>query len=128
MKERYEILVIDDEPSVADALMLILEDRGYRVVVAKTGREAIEQSERNEFCLTITDLRLPDMTGFDVLHAIRRQNPQHQAILSTSHTTPEVFAEARDIGSVAVLPKPFQPSEILQLITDALAVCESLRR
>ncbi|HEX8475111.1 MAG TPA: response regulator [Pyrinomonadaceae bacterium] len=128
MKEIHEILVIDDEPSVADALMLILEDRGYRVVVAKTGREAIEHSERKEFCLTITDFRLPDMTGFDVLHAIRRRNPQHQAILITSHSTPEVFAEARDIGAITVLPKPFLPSEILQLITDALAACQSLRR
>lgn len=120
-KEPRGILVIDDEPSVADALKLILEDDGYAVVVARTGREGIEHARRTDFSLTITDLRLPDMTGLDVLDALCREDAKRRVILITSHGTPEVFRAAAICGAVGVLPKPFQPSEILQLIADALA-------
>lgn len=121
MKEKARILVVDDEPSVADALRLILEDQGYSVVVATTGREGIEQARASSFNLVITDLRLPDMTGLDVLKILCEQDPRCPAILISAHATPEVCAQALAGGAVGVLPKPFAPSEILRLITKALA-------
>ncbi|HYP52531.1 MAG TPA: response regulator, partial [Pyrinomonadaceae bacterium] len=64
---RPRILVIDDEESVRDALTLILEDEGFTVVSASAGREGIELARGSVFDLTITDLRLPDISGLDVL-------------------------------------------------------------
>ncbi|HYG11433.1 MAG TPA: response regulator [Pyrinomonadaceae bacterium] len=120
-EQRGEVLVIDDEPSIAEALKMILEDSNYRVSIALTGRDGIEQARRGQFCLTITDLRLPDMTGFDIIDAICRDKPESLFILITSHGSEEVLAEAQNCGVAGFLLKPFPPSEILQLVASTLA-------
>ena len=116
----YRVLIIDDEPSVADALRVILEDEGFAVVVAANGRDGIEQARRAPFSVTVTDLRLPDMDGLEVIGAFREGGLGGAAILITSHGTPDTFARARDLGVVGVIAKPFPPSDILRLIAAAL--------
>lgn len=119
-KQRGEVLIIEDELSVADALKMILEDNGYGVTLALTGREGIEEACRGQFCLTITDVGLTDMTGFDVIKAICLQKPRSRFIIITSSRSQESLAEARSCGAAGVLLKPFLPSEILQLISITL--------
>jgi DNA-binding NtrC family response regulator len=114
------VLVIDDEPSVADALRVILEDEGFAVVVAANGRDGIAEARRAPFSVTVTDLRLPDMNGLEVLDAFREGGLGGAAILITSYGTPEIFARANDLGVIGVIAKPFLPSEILRLIAAAL--------
>ncbi|HEY9282733.1 MAG TPA: response regulator [Pyrinomonadaceae bacterium] len=114
------VLVIDDEPSVADALRVILEDEGFAVVVAANGRDGIAAARSAAFSVTVTDLRLPDMDGLEVLGAFRAGGLGGAAILITSHGTPEIHARAHDLGVVGVIAKPFLPSELLQLIAAAL--------
>ena len=114
------ILVIEDEPSVADALRLVLEDQGYEVIVAASGREGISQARRARFGVTITDLRLPDVDGLNVIRAVREADEGAAVILATSHGTPEIFAQALACGAVGVIAKPFLPSEIIQLVAAAL--------
>ena len=116
-----KILVIDDETSVRDALRMILEDEGFEVVSASRGVEGVELARRSRFDLTITDLRLPDMSGLDVLSAVRFAHGGGRAILISAHATREVCAEARTRGAVGVLHKPFPPSEILRHVAGALA-------
>jgi DNA-binding NtrC family response regulator len=121
------VLVIDDEPSVADALRVILEDQGFAVVVAANGRDGIAQARRAAFTVTVTDLRLPDMDGLEVIGAFREGGLGGVVILITSYGTPEIFARASDLGVAGVISKPFVPSELLQLIAAALegrAACE----
>src|SRR5687767_3329061 len=114
------VLVVDDEPSVADALRVILEDEGFAVAVAATGREAIEQASRSAFRVTITDLRLPDMDGLEVISAFREVGVGGACILISSYGTPEITARALDLGAVGFISKPFRPSDILQLVAAAL--------
>ena len=116
-----QVLVIDDEPSVADALRIILEDQGFVVVVAATGREGIEQSRRVAFGVIVTDLRLPDADGLDVIDAVRAGGGAVPVILITSHLTEEICEQARVRGVECVAAKPFVPAEIIRLITAALA-------
>ena len=118
--ETARVLVIEDEPSVADALRVILEDKGFAVVVAANGRDGIEQALRAPFSVTVTDLRLPDMDGLEVIGVFREGGLGGAAILITSHGTPDIFARARDLGAFGVIAKPFLPSEILRLIAAAL--------
>lgn len=120
-----QVLVIDDEPSVADALRIILEDYGFVVVVAATGRAGIEQARRVGFRVTITDLRLPDMNGLEVVGAVREGGRRGAVILISSYLTPEIFAEARALGADSVIAKPFLPSEIIQSVIAALEKYES---
>ena len=119
--QKGAVLVIEDEPSVADALRIILEDSGYRVSVAITGRDGIEEGLRGNFCLVITDVGLNDMTGFDVISAVCKHKPRMPFIIITSSGSEAVLGEARSCGAAGVLIKPFLPSEILQLIKTTLS-------
>lgn len=116
MAEKTTILVIDDEPIVGDALMTVLTDCGYEVAVARTGREGIEIASERAFDFTITDLRLPDMTGLDVLSSIRETNPRSVIIVITAFSTPEIVAESKRRGAVDVLAKPFFPADVLNIL------------
>ena len=120
MEEQIGVLVIDDEPLVADALKLILDDSGYRVVVARSGRDGLDEARKRQFDVTITDLRLPDMSGLDVLNAILKQDSNSLVIIITAYGTSEAVRELMSCGAVEVLPKPFFPSDILKIIDVAL--------
>jgi two-component system phosphate regulon sensor histidine kinase PhoR len=119
--EKAVILVIDDEPSIADALKLILEDKGYDVLVSLSGRRGVEQTCASRIDLTITDLQLPDFSGFDVLTAIREREPESLVILITAYGSDEIKAEAASRGAFSVLSKPFYPAEVLNQVAAALA-------
>ncbi len=114
--QKCAVLIIEDERSVADALKMILEDNGYRVCTASTGRDGIEEALQGEFCLTITDVGLSDMSGFDVIKAICSQKQMHFIVI----TSQNLMVEARSCGAAGFLLKPFLPSEILQLIRTTL--------
>ena len=115
--QKGAVLIIEDELSVADALKMILEDNGYRVCTAATGQEGIQEALRGQFCLTITDVGLSDMSGFDVIKAICSQKQMHFIII----TSQNLIIDARSCGAAGFLLKPFLPSEILQLIETTLA-------
>lgn len=117
---RAKVLIIDDEPSLADALKTILEDHGYETALAHTGGDGLEQSASQHFDLTITDYQLPDMSGLDVLAAMRRR-AACPVLIITAYANPELLAAATSRGALAVLPKPFLPSDILKLVAQALA-------
>lgn len=117
---KAQILVIDDEPSVADALRLILKDNGYEVAVATTGRAGLTLAKRRRFDVVVSDVRLPDVMGLDVLDAVRQERPGCSVILITSQCTPNLLTAARARGAFAVLQKPFPPRDLLRLISAAL--------
>jgi len=114
------ILVIDDEPSVADALEIILRDCGYEVSVAFNGRDGINRAGESRFDIVITDLRLPDMSGLDVLGHVVKSCPNTTVIVISAHSTPEIVTESLSLGALEVLPKPFYPCDVLNLINQAL--------
>ena len=118
---KVSILVIDDEPAVGDALKLVLESNGYEVVLAEKGREGIKQANLKGFCIGIIDLFLSDISGLQAIKTIRELQPEILIILITGKGTPQAFSQARKLGVVGILAKPFRPAEILQLITKALA-------
>ena len=113
--EKIQVLIIEDDPNVADALKIIMEDGGYEAVVATNARQGLEQACLRRFDLTITDVQLPDMCGLDVLTTLRKKDAESPVIIITSHSTTEVVTEAMARGAFQVLPKPFLPSEILDL-------------
>ena len=120
MGEKFTILVIDDEPIVGDALMTVLSDNGYDVAVARTGREGLDKTSKQQFDVTITDLRLSDMMGIDVLRHIREKDPSSLVIIITAYSTPEIVSESKKLGAIDVLAKPFSPSDVLGLLNKTL--------
>ena len=119
--EKTRILVIDDEPVIGDALKLVLESNGYDVTLVEKGHEGIIQAASNRFSIGIIDLFLSDSSGLQVIKSIREKHSEMKLILMTAKGTPQAFSEARHLGVVGILAKPFRPSDLLQLITRALA-------
>ena len=116
-----EILIVDDEPSVGDALKMVLESNGYEVVLVTNGRDGIDQARNRRFGFCVVDLFLTDTSGFQVITDLLNLQPQIPIVLITAHATPQVLAEAKRLGAIGVLAKPFPPSEILKLISGGSA-------
>lgn len=119
-KQKLSILVVDDEPSVGDALRLVLESNGYEVVLVTKGQDGIEQARHRQFGFGVVDLFLTDISGFQVITDLRNLQPQIPILLITAHGTPQVFDEAKRLGAVGTLAKPFPPAEILKVINSHL--------
>jgi DNA-binding NtrC family response regulator len=113
--EKIQVLIIEDDQSVGDALKTIMEDDGYEAVVARNAHQGIEQARLRRFGLILTDVQLPDMSGLDVLIILQKKAPAIPVIIITAHSTPEVVRQAMARGAFQVLPKPFLPEEILDL-------------
>ena len=116
MESKLRVLIVDDEPSVGDALRLVLESNGYEVVLATSGMDGIDQVRQRHFGFSVVDLFLTDISGFQVITGIRKHQPEIPIVLITAHGSEQVFAEAKKLGAVGALAKPFPPAEILKLI------------
>ena len=114
--DKLSILIVDDEPSVGDALRLVLESNGYEVVLATKGQDGIDQARHRRFGFSVVDLFLTDISGFQVITELRNLQPDIPILLITAHGSPEIFAEAKRLGAIGALSKPFPPAEILKVI------------
>lgn len=115
-KEKLSILVVDDEPSVGDALRLVFESNGYEVVLVTKGEDGIEQARNRRFGFGVVDLFLTDISGFQVITGLLTLQPQIPILLITAHGSPQVCDEAKRLGAIGALSKPFPPAEILKII------------
>src|SRR6185312_15385013 len=113
---RSRILVIDDEPSVTDALRLVLGELGHHVDSAKTGGEAKELLKGAPYDLVFTDLRLPDASGIDLLTIIKTDIPNTQVIVMTAHGSLDIAIDAIKHGAFYYIEKPFTPAQVTTLV------------
>jgi len=100
---------------------LELSGRPYDITVVASAEEALLELGRGPIDMVVTDLRLPGMTGLELLARIRQTNPNLRAILITGQPTPEVRAQAAALGVVAFLPKPVGTNHFLEAVDRALA-------
>ena len=114
------ILVVDDEASVAEALALVLAERGHKVESARSAGEAEALLGGRPFDLVFTDLRLPDGSGIELLTRIRADSPETEVILMTAHGSLDLTIEAIKRGAFYYLEKPFTPEQALVLSARAL--------
>lgn len=118
--EKVRLLVVDDEPSIGDALRLVLESNGYEVVLVAKGCEAIEQARQHRFAFGIVDLFLEDLCGFQVITEIHKHQPELPLLIVSGHDSPRLFEKAKRLGAIGSLSKPFLPEEIITLITSTI--------
>jgi len=109
------ILVIDDEPSIAQLLEDALSCEGHSVEIALSGREGLEMSSVSEFDLVMTDLGMPDMSGWEVARTIRAARPHVPVVLVTGWGTTLSPDEVSRSGISAVLHKPFEIRELIEM-------------
>src|ERR1051325_11683947 len=118
--EKTKILIVDDEPSVGDALRLVLESSGYEVVLVNNGLDGIDQARTKRVGFSVVDLYLTDISGFQVISDLRNLQPQIPVLLITAPGSPQVFDEAKKLGAVGALATPFHPAELLKVIDSPL--------
>jgi len=114
------ILVVDDESVIRDGLSRILEGDAFTVDAAKNGHAAIELLQQKEFDLIITDLKMPGMSGFELLNAVKILQPDSPVIMITGYATVETAVEAMKSGTIDYIVKPFTPDQILEKVRLAL--------
>jgi DNA-binding NtrC family response regulator len=124
---RSRILVIDDEPSVTDALRLVLTELGHHVDAAKSAGEAKELLKGSPYDLVFTDLRLPDASGIDLLTLIKGDTPETEVIVMTAHGSLDITIEAIKRGAFYFIEKPFTPQQVSALVERALQF-EAIKR
>ena len=96
----HHILLVEDEPNVAKGLEMILSDEGYGVEIAPSGRAALEKFHGNGFDLVVSDLRLPDIDGLEVIKDIKELRPKTKVIIITGYPSISSAVDAvRDGGN-----------------------------
>ncbi len=106
------VLVADDEPSLRDMLRIVLGRDGYQVTTAGNGREAIDLLARSSFDLLISDIRMPDVGGVDVLRAAKAANRDMVVFMMTAFASADTAVEAMRLGAVDYFTKPFSMDEL----------------
>jgi two-component system, NtrC family, response regulator PilR len=119
-KAEPRLLVVDDERSMRELLSIVLRREGYDVTLATNGREAIEHLERGRFDLLISDVKMPDMNGVEVLRAAKRIDPDTLGIMITAFASADTAIEAMRLGAHDYLSKPFDVDELKIKVRNAI--------
>jgi CheY-like chemotaxis protein len=115
MEKEKRILVLDDDPVVGLSCKRILGAEGYIVTSVPKGEEAIKRLSNEEFDLLISDVRLPDIYGIDVLREARQIQPKTDVVIITGYPTLDDAKEAIRLGAFEYLEKPFTPDFMMNV-------------
>ena len=113
------VLVVDDEADLLEIVSDRLEGAGYRVLTARDGLEALERVRAAHPACIILDLKMPRLSGFDALPAIRREAPGAHVIVLTGSPNRPLGEACRTRGADEFLLKPFDPRDLLRLTARA---------
>lgn len=119
-----KVLIVDDELDILQLLSAHLTHKGYEVATARNGWEALEALERQGADIVITDMRMPGMSGTDLLRQVRERKPEIEVIVLTGHGTMENAIKAlRESGGFDYLLKPLKDlTQLEKVIARALEV------
>jgi DNA-binding response OmpR family regulator len=115
------ILVIDDEASIRDLCARVLARAGFVVTTASSGEDGLAQLAREPVDLVVTDIRMPGLSGLDVLERAKATLPHLRVILITGFGTPQTLARAQHAGADRILTKPFNPAELVTAVREILS-------
>lgn len=120
MGEDARIIIIDDDKSIRQVLKTILEQEGYTVDTADTGKQAILKTNEKAYNLALIDMRLPDIDGIDLILKIKDTTPRMRKIIVTGYPTIQNAMEAVNRQADAFILKPFDVERVLQTIREQL--------
>jgi two-component system response regulator AtoC len=115
------VLVVDDDPAVAQVLLLLLRQGGFEAQHAETGEVALARLAREPVDVVLSDVRMPGMDGLALLREVRRRWPDVPVVMLTAHGTVAVAVEAMKAGAADFILKPFDREEVLYALKKAVA-------
>jgi nitrogen regulation protein NR(I) len=119
MTSNAKILLIEDDLGITDTLKRVLEDEGHEVRVETRGDDGLARAGKEKFNVVITDLKLPGMTGLELVRRLHESQPRLPIILVTAFGTTETAIEATKSGAYDYLLKPFEVPQLLDLVRKA---------
>jgi DNA-binding response OmpR family regulator len=128
-KHLKKVLIVDDEETLTWSMAKSLsKDRDkYEVIIANNGKEALNQLKKNDIDLVISDIRMPDINGLDLLVRVKKEFPQTKVIIMTAYGSSDVQKEANRRGSLFYLEKPFEINDIRKVIVDLIGKRKGFR-
>jgi len=125
MKSQPKILLIEDDASIVGGLKKELQVEGYEVAVAERGDQGLAKAKEQPFDAVITDLKMPGLSGLELVEQLHATKPRLPIIVVTAFGTTETAIEATKLGAYDYLLKPFDMAELLDLVAKA-AACNRL--
>ncbi len=113
-------MIIDDEPIVGKRLKPALEKNGFEVEAFDSGKEALSRFAENKFDIVVTDIRMDEIDGIEVLGKVLESAPDTKVIIITGYATIEMAREALTKGAFDFISKPFKPDELREVIYRAV--------
>jgi two-component system response regulator HydG len=127
MDQQIRVLVVDDDESHAEAVAESLDRVGYDCVVATSGREGLRLIEEQTFDIVITDLKMEEVGGLEVLARAKRELPDAEVVILTGHSTVKTAVTAMQAGATTYLTKPLDIDE-LRTVADKVSQSQRLAR
>jgi DNA-binding NtrC family response regulator len=119
MTQALEILVLDDEPIVGKRLKPALEKSGCLVETFQDPRQALGRIGEKEFDIVVTDIKMDDIDGIQVLEQVAKKSPRTKVIIITGYAMMSLAREAMDKGAFDFIAKPFKPDDLRAVIARA---------
>jgi len=121
MKDSRAVLIVDDEKNIRVTLSMALENLNLPMDTAVNGEEALKKLEEKPYAFILLDLRMPGMSGLEVLKRIVEIRPEAKVIIITAYGTIEAAVEAMKLGAVDFLQKPFNPDDVREMASRILS-------
>ena len=119
MKEKLEILLLDDEAIVGNRLGPAIEKVGCDVEVFEDPKKALNRINEKEFDIVVTDIMMADVNGIQVLEEVQKKSDKTKVIIITGYATVALAREAMDKGAFDMIAKPFRPNDLRTVIAKA---------
>jgi len=116
MEDSFSILVVDDEPPQLELIGGFLKKQGFEVALAESGERALQRFRQESFDLVLTDQRMPNLSGLDLVKAVRAVNPETAVIIMTAYGSIETAVDAIKAGATDYLTKPLNLDDLLHRI------------
>jgi DNA-binding NtrC family response regulator len=119
MSQKPSVLVVDDESGILDTLRILLRNEGFEVTTAQGGKAGLEQIRSGVHDLILSDVRMPQVSGLDILNAAREQDPMTPVILMTAQASLQSAISAVNSGAFYYIQKPFSNDELVAILRRA---------
>lgn len=124
MTHDREVALVDDDEAVLESMQVLLEAEGFAVATFDRARAFLQHHEERSCACLVTDVRMPDMDGLELIEALRSRGPLPPIIVITGHADVPMAVRAMKLGARDFLEKPFDPGRLIAGVNDALQAAE----
>lgn len=116
MEEKKKVLIVDDDKDIVSIVKTILSGRGWDIMAAYSGREALEAVTSRKPDIILLDIMMPEMNGIEVLKRLKKIDADARIIMITAFGDVESYLDSMELGAYEYINKPFETDELLEMI------------